>query len=161
MKKKIGVIFGGKSSEHEVSIESAKTVCAKLGKAGFSVLPFYAPRAGAWRLVKVKDLLSGGRLAGPEIEPSLGGGCFTRKGGGRLRPDALFPIIDKEEAARSFAELPADVQTEAFDILVAAACADGRVVDEERSFLAAIGEVIGIDFDELSARLKAALASRD
>lgn len=93
MKKKIGVIFGGKSSEHEVSIESAKTVCVKLEKAGFSVLPFYAPRAGAWRLVKVKDLLSGGRLAGPEIEPSLGGGCFLKKGGGRLKPDALFPII--------------------------------------------------------------------
>ncbi|MDP2866792.1 MAG: hypothetical protein Q8O90_11165, partial [Elusimicrobiota bacterium] len=36
MKKKIGVIFGGRSSEHEVSIESAKTVCAKLEKAGFS-----------------------------------------------------------------------------------------------------------------------------
>ncbi|MDO8802835.1 MAG: D-alanine--D-alanine ligase family protein [Elusimicrobiota bacterium] len=94
MKKKIvGVIFGGKSSEHEVSIESAKTVCAKLEKAGFSVLAFYAPRSGAWRLVKVKDLLSDGKLAGPEIEPSLGGGCFVKKGGGRLKPDALFPII--------------------------------------------------------------------
>ncbi|MEK7721275.1 MAG: D-alanine--D-alanine ligase family protein [Elusimicrobiota bacterium] len=94
MKKKIiGVIFGGKSPEHEVSIESAKTVCAGLEKADFSVLPFYAPRSGAWRLVKVKDLLSGGRLAGPEIEPSLGGGCFVKKGGGRIKPDALFPII--------------------------------------------------------------------
>ena len=93
MKKKIGVIFGGRSSEHEVSIESAKTVCAKLEKAGFSVLPFYAPRAGAWRLVKVSDLLAGRKLAGTEIEPSLGGGCFIKKGGGRLKPDALFPII--------------------------------------------------------------------
>ncbi len=93
MKKKIGVIFGGKSPEHEVSIESAKTVCSRLEKAGFSVLPFYAPRGGAWRLVKVKDLLAGARLAGPEIEPSLGAGCFLKKGGGRLKPDALFPII--------------------------------------------------------------------
>ncbi len=93
MKKKIGVIFGGRSPEHEVSLESAKTVCAKLEKAGFSVLPFYAPRSGAWRLVKVKDLLSGGGLEGPEIEPSLGGGCFVKKGGGRIKPDALFPII--------------------------------------------------------------------
>jgi len=89
----VGVIFGGKSPEHEVSIESAKTVCARLAKAGFSVLAFYAPRSGAWRLVKVKDLLSGGRLQGPEIEPSLGGGCFVKTGGGRLKPDVLFPII--------------------------------------------------------------------
>ena len=36
MKKKIAVIFGGKSPEHEVSIESAKTVCAKLRQAGFA-----------------------------------------------------------------------------------------------------------------------------
>jgi len=94
MKKKIvAVIFGGKSPEHEVSIESAKTVCAKMAKAGFSVLPFYAPRQGAWRLVKTADLLAGRALKGPEIEPSLGGGCFVKKGGGRLKPDALFPII--------------------------------------------------------------------
>ena len=93
MKKRIGVIFGGRSPEHEVSIESAKTVCARLEKAGFSALPFYAPRSGAWRLVKAKDLLAGGRLEGPEIEPSLGGGCFVKKNGGRIRPDALFPII--------------------------------------------------------------------
>jgi len=39
MKKKIAVIFGGKSPEHEVSIESAKTVCARLREAGFAVLP--------------------------------------------------------------------------------------------------------------------------
>jgi len=93
MKQKIAVIFGGKSPEHEVSVESAKTVCVKLKAAGFAVLPFYAPRAGAWRLVKLADLLAGRRLAGPELEPSLGGGCFVKKGGGRVRPAALFPII--------------------------------------------------------------------
>ncbi|OGR42534.1 MAG: hypothetical protein A2X35_12000 [Elusimicrobia bacterium GWA2_61_42] len=93
MKKKIGVIFGGKSAEHEVSIESAKTVCAGLEKAGFKALPLYAPRAGGWRLVPLKALLAGGRLSGPEIEPSLASGSFLKKGGGRVRPDALFPII--------------------------------------------------------------------
>lgn len=92
MKKKIGVIFGGRSSEHEVSIESAKTVCAELQKAGFAPLPLYAPRKGAWRLVKAADLLAG-RLAGAEIELSIGRGVFLKKGGGVLRPDALFPII--------------------------------------------------------------------
>ena len=92
-KKTVAVVFGGKSPEHEVSVESAKTICAGLAGAGFSVLAFNAPRSGAWRLVRVSDLLSGRRLAGPEIEPSLGGSCFVKKGGGRLRPDVLFPII--------------------------------------------------------------------
>ncbi|HCC46602.1 MAG TPA: D-alanine--D-alanine ligase A [Elusimicrobia bacterium] len=109
MKKKIAVIFGGKSPEHEVSIESAKTVCAKLEKAGFTALPFYAPRAGAWRLVKLPDLIAGRRLAGPELEPSLGGGFFMKKGGGRVKPDALFPIIHgstgEDGALQGFLEL--------------------------------------------------------
>jgi len=93
MKKKIAVIFGGKSPEHEVSIESAKTVCAKLREAGFVVLPFYAPREGAWRLVRLADLLAGRPLKGPALEPSLGSGCFLKAGGGRVKPDAAFPII--------------------------------------------------------------------
>lgn len=93
MKKKIAVIFGGKSPEHEVSIESAKTVCARLRAAGFAVLPFYAPREGAWRLVALADLLAGRPLKGPALEPSIGAGCFLKAGGGRVKPDAAFPII--------------------------------------------------------------------
>lgn len=93
MKKKIAVVFGGKSPEHEVSIESAKTVCAKLEAAGFAVLPFYAPRVGAWRLVKKADLLAGRKLAGPELTPALEGGFFSKKGGGRVKPDVMFPIV--------------------------------------------------------------------
>lgn len=93
MKKKIGVIFGGKSPEHEVSIESAKTVCAELAKAGFEPLPLYAPREGGWRLVKAGDLAAGRPLKGPTLEPSLAESCFLKKGGGLVRPDVLFPII--------------------------------------------------------------------
>ncbi len=93
MKKTIGVIFGGRSPEHEVSIESAKTVCEKLEKAGFRALPIYAPREGGWRLPALRDLLAGRPLKGPELEPSLAGGCFVKRGGGRVKPYALFPII--------------------------------------------------------------------
>jgi len=93
MKKKIGVIFGGRSPEHEVSIESAKTVCAGLEKAGFEARPLYAPRTGGWRQVALKDLLAGGRLSGAAIEPSLAAGGFVKKKGGRVALDAFFPII--------------------------------------------------------------------
>jgi D-alanine-D-alanine ligase len=93
MKKKIGVIFGGRSPEHEVSIQSARTVCEKLEKAGFTALPFYAPRSGGWRLVPLKDLLAGRPLKGEGLEPSLSLGCFVKKDGGCVRPYVLFPII--------------------------------------------------------------------
>ena len=39
MKTKIGVIFGGRSGEHEISIRSAKTVIEKIDKEKYDVIP--------------------------------------------------------------------------------------------------------------------------
>ena len=93
MKKKIGVIFGGKSPEHEVSIESARTVCAKLVSAGFDAVPLYVPREGAWRQLPLKSFVGKASLDGLEVEPVVSRGRFERKSGGWLKPDVLFPII--------------------------------------------------------------------
>ena len=92
-KKKIAVVFGGKSPEHEVSIESAKTVCAELANAGFIALPLYAPREGGWRLVPAAALIAGKKLDGEGVEPSLARGCFVKKNGASVKPDAVFPIV--------------------------------------------------------------------
>ena len=64
MKKNIGVIFGGRSAEHEVSIESAKTVVKNLGLAGYAVKPIYIQQRGAWRLAAPEALAKGGKLKG-------------------------------------------------------------------------------------------------
>ena len=96
MNKKIVVIFGGRSPEHEVSIESAKTVCAELLKGGFLPKPVYVTKRGAWRLVNyrtLQTLKTGGEPAGEFIEPSFKESCFKTKSGARLRPAAVFPII--------------------------------------------------------------------
>jgi len=51
-KKCIGLIFGGESNEHEVSISSAKTVFqafnSEINKELFTVKPFYINRYGNW-----------------------------------------------------------------------------------------------------------------
>ena len=43
LKKKIrvGVIYGGKSGEHEVSIVSARSVMSMLNKKHYSIIPFF------------------------------------------------------------------------------------------------------------------------
>jgi uncharacterized tellurite resistance protein B-like protein len=74
--------------------------------------------------------------------------------------EAIFPIVDRAEAAAKVRELPAKVQQEAFTWLVEAAIADGKVVDEERSYLRAVGEVIGLSTDETEKRIEAALVWR-
>ena len=51
-KKCIGLIFGGNSNEHEVSISSAKTVFqafkSELNKERFTVKAFYINKYGVW-----------------------------------------------------------------------------------------------------------------
>ena len=51
-KKCIGLIFGGTSNEHEVSISSAKTVYqafnSEINKERFTVKAFYINKYGEW-----------------------------------------------------------------------------------------------------------------
>ncbi len=91
MKKHIGVIFGGKSAEHEVSIGSAKTVVDNLTQAGYKVTPIYIPRRGAWRMA-APGTISAGKLRGGNIEPSFERENFLLDGR-PLKLDAVFPLI--------------------------------------------------------------------
>jgi D-alanine-D-alanine ligase len=46
--KRVGVIFGGRSGEHEVSLASAASVIAALQKRGHTVVPIGIARDGRW-----------------------------------------------------------------------------------------------------------------
>lgn len=48
-KLRVGVIFGGKSGEHEVSLVSAKAVLANLDWRKYTVAPILIPRQGLWK----------------------------------------------------------------------------------------------------------------
>ena len=45
---RIGVLFGGRSGEHEVSLQSARAVMAALEQAGHEVVPIGITREGRW-----------------------------------------------------------------------------------------------------------------
>ncbi len=47
-KIKLGVIFGGRSGEHEISIRSAKTVIEQIDKDKYEVIPIAISQAGNW-----------------------------------------------------------------------------------------------------------------
>ncbi|HYF04850.1 MAG TPA: D-alanine--D-alanine ligase family protein [Patescibacteria group bacterium] len=46
--KKVAVLFGGKSVEHEVSVITGHQIMAALEVAGYTVLPVYITKAGRW-----------------------------------------------------------------------------------------------------------------
>jgi D-alanine-D-alanine ligase len=49
-KLRVAVLMGGRSSEHEVSLDSARSVIAGLDPARYEVVPIEIPREGPWLL---------------------------------------------------------------------------------------------------------------
>ncbi len=47
-KLKIGVFFGGKSPEHDVSIITGQLIMSELGKMGYDFMPIYIDKEGGW-----------------------------------------------------------------------------------------------------------------
>lgn len=57
-KKKIlvGILFGGKSAEHEVSLQSAKNVIEAIDKNKYNPIPIFIDKNGAWNQNKLKTI---------------------------------------------------------------------------------------------------------
>src|SRR5271167_1340465 len=49
-KIRVGVLFGGRSSEHEISLRSALTVMSAMDPARYEVVPIGIARDGRWYL---------------------------------------------------------------------------------------------------------------
>lgn len=49
-KKVVAVLFGGQSSEHEISKISAYTIISNLSKDKYSVIPIYISKEGQWKI---------------------------------------------------------------------------------------------------------------
>jgi D-alanine-D-alanine ligase len=64
-KTHVGLIYGGLSSEHEVSVASARNVFAALDSAGYRVTPIRIDREGRWH---AEDPMRSA-LRGPEADP--------------------------------------------------------------------------------------------
>jgi len=96
---RIGVLFGGRSAEHEVSLLSATNVMAALAPATYDAVPIFVTREGQWLLSRFED----GVLATPSNGTQL---CLVPGGHGRMlaipmsgaayelpRLDILFPVL--------------------------------------------------------------------
>ncbi len=85
------LLFGGQSSEHEVSIMSAHNVFAALDNEKYSVKLAYIDRVGRWWLVPSID---SGHIGCPQLLPVLGHGQFvTLPSNNIIRPDIILPVL--------------------------------------------------------------------
>ncbi|MBN1883517.1 MAG: D-alanine--D-alanine ligase [Deltaproteobacteria bacterium] len=98
-KQKIGVIFGGRSGEHEVSLVSATSIIEALDRNRFEVVPIGISKEGHWYTgAGVMEFLKGRPSAGPAhaaiLLPDNEGGLLTwDEGRGRERLDCVFPVL--------------------------------------------------------------------
>ena len=91
---KVIVLYGGKSTEHEVSVHSAQTVCQLLGnqKDKYQIYPIFISKQGRWFLQ---------RACGPQTPQDKPVTPVLRKdahvaavdGSWTLKADAVFPVL--------------------------------------------------------------------
>jgi D-alanine-D-alanine ligase len=76
-KLRVGLLFGGRSGEHEVSIKSAKAILgafnAQENSSKYDVIPFYIQKDGAWQAGEIPQqvLASGQPLQNLATSPNL------------------------------------------------------------------------------------------
>lgn len=87
------LLFGGESSEHEVSITSARNVYAALDDTKYTVLLGYIDRSGKWWLLEnLSNPLS--IHASPQLLPVLGTKSFITLPHDKIvKPDVILPIL--------------------------------------------------------------------
>jgi D-alanine-D-alanine ligase len=98
----VGVVFGGRSVEHEISLLSAKSILRNLDSKKYLVFPIFIEKNGTWRKASVDGWLKEG---GPEIfsnsflSPSLNPEkpVFYEVRANRVerehKVDVLFPVL--------------------------------------------------------------------
>lgn len=104
---RVGLLFGGRSVEHEVSVISARGVALALEQAGLTSVPIGVTGEGRWLTPEVsREILSSGQARveappGPhglaEVVALGGGSCLLRvaaDGPARtIEVDAVFPLV--------------------------------------------------------------------
>jgi D-alanine-D-alanine ligase len=91
-RKKVLLLFGGESSEHDVSIASATNVNEAINHDAYEILPVYIDCTGQWWLLENFDQYKNMEHA-QELLPALGTKAFTTRNGDHITPDVILPIL--------------------------------------------------------------------
>ena len=99
---KVGILFGGKSAEHEISLLSAKNVYDAIDRTKFEPVLVGIDKTGRWLLNDAKRfLLNAGDAARIKLNPDGknvvlrpdSGGMISAENTGNISIDVVFPIL--------------------------------------------------------------------
>jgi D-alanine-D-alanine ligase len=103
-KLRVGIVFGGRSGEHEVSLRSAASVLAAIDKKKYDVVPIGIAKSGRWLVAdEAKRLLASSATPTKNISPNQNALVSTKAAASALaKPDrqaealgvdVLFPVL--------------------------------------------------------------------
>ncbi len=92
-KLRVGILFGGKSGEHEVSLRSANSILKAIDRKKYEVVPIGIGKNGHWLGGEQAQALLGGTAAPLQLEAGAGVGLVgeTSRLTGSL--DVIFPVL--------------------------------------------------------------------
>lgn len=92
-KKKVALLFGGRSVEHGVSVNSARNIFEYIDKDRFEPVPIGISRSGQWFLTGevTKDITQGKALG--LILDAQNPGFIILSSGDRFKVDVIFPVL--------------------------------------------------------------------
>jgi len=90
---KIALLYGGKSGEHEVSLQSAASVLANLDTKRYDIIPVGIDKMGCCFLSEYQDLLSYEDKLPVRTERSTPLPSLLKDGRFSLDVDAVFPVV--------------------------------------------------------------------
>lgn len=93
-RKRVAILFGGRSGEHEVSVRSAQSVAGGLEK-DHEVVPILIEKTGRWLLQEgPKPVSDGGERVFLAPDPTDGGTLRRLENGTAVvQPDVFFPVL--------------------------------------------------------------------
>ena len=101
-KIRVGILFGGRSGEHDVSLLSAASVMKALDRAKYEIVPIGITRDGQWRVGSgavqlLSQVLESGELVTPSVDPAgpklLPLSPSTPARSSRPEVDVIFPVL--------------------------------------------------------------------
>jgi D-alanine-D-alanine ligase len=134
---RVAVIYGGRSTEHEISLQSAASVVANLDRAHYEIVPIHVDRQGAFHRHTLPELAPYRATVALPVDTTSqsltlaarSGQLFASDGGGQ-RIDVVFPVMHgplcEDGSIQGLLEL-ADIPYVGSRVLGSAVCMDKDV----------------------------------
>lgn len=92
-KKRVAILYGGRSVEHAVSVNSARNIYEYIDKDQFEPVPIGLSKTGQWFLTtSVNKEIEQGKALGLMLDPASPGFVLLSSGD-RFKVDIIFPVL--------------------------------------------------------------------